>query len=149
MTNDTANPSTANISRLDQIITKLMSEVGVQYPVTNQLRTCFKSKLWRMGQKISEAGPTKRKQILDGWKTGKDSIWDLHINASDVNNELVKLQQEREKQLASQCLHGLHLEKELKVAEKEITRKTSQNQELSSLPSKAKHDLKELQKSNK
>ena len=98
-----------------------------------------------MGKKISRSGSTKRKQILERWKTGEDSIWKLHINATDVNNKLVELQQENEQKLASQYLHGLHLEKELEVAKKEITRKTSENQELKSLLSTAKQDLTELQ----
>ena len=82
-----------------------------------------------MGQKISWAGSTKRKQILEKGKTREDSIWELHINATDVNNKLVELQQENEQKLASRYLHGLHLEKELEVAKKEITRKTSENKE--------------------
>ena len=82
-----------------------------------------------MGQKISRASSTKTKQILERGKTREDSIWELHINATDVNNKLVELQQENEQKLASQYLHGLHLEKELEVAKKEITRKTSENKE--------------------
>ena len=42
ITNDTVDPSTANVSWLDQVITRVMSEVGIHYPVTDHLRTCFK-----------------------------------------------------------------------------------------------------------
>ena len=126
-----------------------MAEVGVNYPITEQMRACFKSKLWRMGQKISGAGSTKRKQIFEKWKAGKDSVWELRINATDVNNKLVKLHEESEQRLALQYQRELQLEKELEMAKKEITSKTSENQELHSLLRTAKQDLKELQESSK
>ena len=141
--------STANTSRLDEVITKTLSGVGLQYPVTDHMRACFKSKLWRMGQKISKAGSTRRKKIFESWKTGKNSIWELHIDGTNVNNELVKLQKENEQKLASQCLQTLQLEKELTVARKEITRKMSENQELHNLLTTAEDDFKELQVSHK
>lgn len=135
-----------NTSRLDEVITKTLSAVGIHYPVTEQMRACFKSKLWRMGQKISKAGSTKRKQIFESWKTGKNSVWELHIDATNVNSELLKLQKASEQKLASQCLQTLQLEKELKIARKEITRKTSENQELHSLLTTAEHELQESSK---
>jgi len=57
-------------TKLDQVIAKTLSEVNVHYPITNQLRACFKTKLWRMGQQISKASSTKRKKILENWKSG-------------------------------------------------------------------------------
>jgi len=146
ITNDDSNPSTANTSQLDQVIAKTMSKVGVQYPITDQIRACFKSKLWRMGQKISKAGSTKRKQILQSWK---DSVWELHIDAIDINNRLVKLQHENVQKLAVQYSHNLQLEKELEIASKEISSKTSQNQKLQSLLSSAQSGIKKLQDSSK
>ena len=46
----------------------------------------FKSKLWRMGKKLSQVGGMKRLQLIKEWK---DSDWPFKINAGDVNSELV------------------------------------------------------------
>ena len=100
----------------------------------------------RMGQQISKAGSTKRKKIFQSWKT---SVWELHIDATNINNELIKLQKENEQKLASQCLQTLQLEKELTIARKEITRKTSENQELQSLLTTAENNFEELQVSHR
>ena len=51
-TEQSTESSTANTSRLDEVITKTLSGVGLQYPVSDQMRACFKSKLWRMGKKF-------------------------------------------------------------------------------------------------
>ena len=60
----------------------------------------------------------------------------------------IKLQKGNEQKLASQCLQTLKLEEELTVARKEITRKTSVNQELCSKLTRAQNDFRELQVSH-
>ena len=49
-------------------------------------QSTFKSKLWRMGKKLSQVGGMKRLQLIKEWK---DSDWPFKINAGDVNSELV------------------------------------------------------------
>lgn len=116
---------------------------------TTQLLTIcvlFKIKAVAYGSKNFKGWLYKKETILERGNTGENFIWELHINATDVNNNLVELQQEEnEQKLASQYLHGLHLEKELEVAKKEFARKTSENKELKSILSTAKQDLMKLQ----
>ena len=43
-----------------------------------------------MGQKISKAGSNARKKILEAWKSGANSLWEIQINAEDFKKELAK-----------------------------------------------------------
>jgi hypothetical protein len=54
--------------KLDRVIKRTLEEYKVYLPVTDRLRATFKSKLWRMGQRLCGLGSTKRKVILDSWK---------------------------------------------------------------------------------
>ena len=52
-----------------------------------------------MGQQVLRAGSTKKKKILEGWKSYKNSVWELHIDATTVKRQLLKVQLENEKKL--------------------------------------------------
>ena len=67
---------------------------------------------------------------MEKWKSGRNSIWEVNINATDVNNKLVKLLQESEKKLVSHYSQMVLLEKKLETAKKEITCKISENTKL-------------------
>ena len=58
--------------------------------VDDDLRALFKAKLWCMGQKISKAGSIARKKILEAWKSGANSLWEMQINVQNFKKELAK-----------------------------------------------------------
>jgi len=77
------------------------------------------------------------------------AVWELHIDATTVNNELVKVQLENEKKLAMHHLHTIQLEKELEESKRIIFNKRSQNQQLQRMLSTTTNDLRELEESNR
>jgi len=116
--------------KLERVIKRTFAEYDVHFPATEQLRASFKSKLWRMGQKLSKVGSTKRKAILEGWKTGKDCKWELQINAIAANKELVRAKRKSEQQLASEHTKRLRLVNQIQKSEKEVTREKTAHQVL-------------------
>jgi len=69
------------------VIKKLFSEYGVTAPVTKQMYDILRCKLWRMGQRFNKNG-AKKSKILEGWKEGSDSVWELAIDYIAVIKEL-------------------------------------------------------------
>ena len=61
------------------VLKRLFSEYGITTPVTKTLCDVLRCKLWRMGQKLSNAG-AKRSKILENWKTGDGAIWELSVD---------------------------------------------------------------------
>ena len=49
----------------------------------------FQIKTVAYGSKNLKAGSISRKKIFESWKIGKNSVWELHIDANNVNNELL------------------------------------------------------------
>ena len=70
-----------------RVIKKLFSEHGITAPVTKNLCDILRCKLWRMGKKLNKAG-AKRSKILEGWKEGDDSVWELSTDCVTLNKEL-------------------------------------------------------------
>ena len=68
-----------------------------------------------MGQRLSKVGSTKRKSILESWKTGANSTWELQIDAVQVNKQLMKLKRKNKRPLASEHTKWLKLEKEVLI----------------------------------
>lgn len=58
---------------------------------------------------------------MEGWKSGKNSVWELHIDATIVKNYF-KVQLEDEKKLAMQ---HLQLERELEESKRIISNSKS------------------------
>ena len=76
---------------LECVITR---EYNVCCLIDDDLRALFKAKLWRMGQKISKAGSIARKKILEAWKSGENSLWEIQINAENFKKQLAKEKKE-------------------------------------------------------
>ena len=73
-----------------------------------------------MGQRLSKVGSTKRKSILESWKTGDNSTWELKVDAVQVNKELMKVKRKNEIQLASEDTKRLKLEKEVQISKEAV-----------------------------
>ena len=50
------------LAKLERVIKRTFTEYCVHQPATEQLCASFKSKLWRMEQRLSKVGSTKRKR---------------------------------------------------------------------------------------
>ena len=46
--------------------------------------------------RLSKVGSTKHKSILESWKTGANSTWELKVDAVQVNKELMKVKRKNE-----------------------------------------------------
>ena len=79
-----------------RVLMRLYSEYGITYPITKQLSDTLRCKLWRMGQRMSEVGASKKKKILEEWKT---SVWDKPIDSIQTNKELSKQVSSNEKKI--------------------------------------------------
>ena len=76
-------------------VERVIQSVWCELPITEKIRATFKSKLWRMhGQRISKIGSVKRKELLENWKCGRDSEWQVQWDAVMMNKALVKANQE-------------------------------------------------------
>ena len=78
--NDEILPSTtkacsASELAIDFVITKVFKHYDIPLHITDNIRTTFKSKLWRMRRSISKLGGTARKAQFNSWKNGKDATW--------------------------------------------------------------------------
>ena len=73
-----------------------------------------------MGQRLSKVGSTKRKSILESWKTGDNSTWELKVDAVQVNKELMKVKRKNKIQLASEDTKQLKLEKEVQISKEAV-----------------------------
>lgn len=96
---------------------KTFSEYGVSLPVTPDTRAKFKTKLWRLGQRLSKAGSTKRAQILLEWK---QSVWEVELDTTTANKALVKGKRKAEQQLAVEKSKKQRLENELVRVKEEL-----------------------------
>ena len=82
-----------SLLKVDQVIQRTFHKYGVKLRVTEKIRALFKSKLWHMGQRISKLGSVKRKELLENWKCGHNSVWQIQVDTVMVNKELDKAMQ--------------------------------------------------------
>ena len=97
------------------VIKKLFSQYGIKAPVTKKLCDILRCKLWWMGQKLSKTG-AKRNKILEGWKEGNDSIWELTIDCVTMNKELGTQILSNEKKIVKLMQENSLLQSELNTA---------------------------------
>ena len=73
-----------------------------------------------MGQQLCMCGSVKRKALLDTWKSGQNSIWEIYINPVEVNQTLVKENMQRDLELAKEKSKTHQIEDKQKEVEAEI-----------------------------
>ena len=79
-----------NKLKLQRVIQQTLSEYQIQHPITEKLCATFRIKLWRMGQRLCTAGSIKRKTVIESWKTGANTVWELQLNIVSENKKLAK-----------------------------------------------------------
>ena len=101
---------------IERVICKVFTKYSIACDVTDQIRSVFKTKLWRMGRKLSQLGGTKRLKIIDAWKS---TFWVLTID----EHKLASRKHSLEKSLQDEVCKRQKLEIEI-----EGLRKTSKEQ---------------------
>ena len=122
---DNAENLSCNLLKVERVIKCTFAKYGVQLPITENMRASFKSKLWRMGQRISKLGSVKRRELLESWKSGRDSIWQLQVDAVMVNKELIKVKRKNEVSLAAETTKRHKLEQQLQKTQTTLKEKVS------------------------
>ena len=111
-----------------RVLKRLFSEYGITTPVTKALCDVLRCKLWRMGQKLSNAG-AKRSKILEDWKTGDGAIWELSVDCVAANRELSSQVSSNEKKLKRLMQGNDHLQAQLEDTRQKLKEiQNSQNQ---------------------
>ena len=119
---------TENQVKLERVIRRVYTEYGLsRYPITESVRSLFKAKLWRMGQRLSKIGSIKRKAILDGWK---GSTWEIHVDAAKVNLELIRSKEICEQQLSVEKQKQMKLESDLQASQQSLSKEISERQQV-------------------
>ena len=101
------------------VIKRLFAEYGITAPVTKNLCDILRCKLWRMGQRLSNAG-AKRSKILEGWKTGEGADWELSIDCIKVNKELSTQVSSYEKKLDQLMQESSELQTQLEGTKQKL-----------------------------
>ena len=105
---------TENQVKLERVIQRTFAEYGLsRFPITGGVRSLYKTKLWRMGQRLANVGSIKRKTIIDSWK---ESTWEIKIDAAEVNVELLRSKELCEQQLSVEKQKQIRLEGDLQVS---------------------------------
>ena len=137
---------TENQVKLERVIRRTYAEYGLsRYPITKGVRSLFKAKLWRMGQRLAKVGSIKRKTILDGWK---ESTWEIQIVAAEVNIELLRLKEVCEQDLLAEKQTRLRLEDNLTASQNSLSKEKSERQQVLSELTSTKCELNRVEKMN-
>ena len=96
----------------ERIITKVFKHYEVSLEITDEIRSAVKVKLWRMGKLYSKLGGKNRQKKLAQWKEGA-SVWNLVINESEVNQQLLKRKRNAETKLEEESIKRRKLEAEV------------------------------------
>ena len=73
--------------------------------------------------RLSKVGSTKHKSILESWKTGANSTWELKVDAVQVNKELMKVKRKNKIQLLQSIQSDSSLKRRCKYPRKQSRRK--------------------------
>lgn len=122
---DDAENLTYSMLKIERVIQRTFQEYGVKLPTTAKIRASFKSKLWRMGQRISKLGSIKRKELVENWKCGPESVWQIQVDAVVVNKELLKAKRKNEELLAAETAKRQKLEEEAQTTQAALILKVS------------------------
>ena len=106
----------------ERVITKVFTRYAIPLEISDNIRTTFKSKLWRLGKSISGLGGTQRHKLLQKWE---ETVWSFTINPREMSRQLISRKRQVEKQLQHEV---------------------SKRQKIESVASSLKYELKSLKK---
>ena len=95
----TTNTMTQTQLALEQIINKAFNHYSVSLDITDKIRATFKTKLWRMGRKLSKTGGKQRKELLHRWEEGEESLWNFTVDESEATSQMMAHKRKVENQL--------------------------------------------------
>ena len=101
----------------ERVITKVFNHYSIPLDITDSIRATFRSKLWRMGKKLSTMGGTKRDEQIERWK---ESVWSLKIESTEVLRQLRKRARQTEHQLECESSKRHRAEEEVKSLKAEV-----------------------------
>ena len=116
--------------KLERVIKRTLAKYEVYQPVTNRLRATFKTKLWRMGQRLSKLGSFKRKVLLDSWKFGVNSVWELQLDVIEANKQLINVKRKNEQELESERVKRQRLEEHVEKSKETMKTVVHEKQEM-------------------
>ena len=96
---------------------KVFNHYNLPGEPTDDLRSAFKSKLWRMGQALSKVGGTKRKKVIEQWK---ETSWVISVGSLSTQRQLLKSKRQLEAKLENEKTKRQKLEDGCTSLEKEI-----------------------------
>ena len=143
---DSQENRTENQVKLERVIRRVYTEYGLSHhPITESVRSLFKAKLWRMGQRLAKVGSIKRKSILDSWKV---STWEIHVDAAAVNIELIRSKEICEQQLSEEKQKRMRVENDLRASQQSLSKETCERQQVLRELKSTKNELKQVEKAN-
>ena len=99
---------------LERIITKVFNHYSVSLDITDKIRATFKTKLWRMGRKLSKTGGKQRKELLHRWEEGEESLWNFTVDESEATSQMMARKRKVENQLHQERVKRQKLEEKVK-----------------------------------
>lgn len=121
------NPAGLTASQLlyERVINKVFSHYAIPLNVSDNIRASFRSKLWRMGIKLSKLGGKSRANQLNRWKEGEESTWSFVVNEVEVNRQLLHRKRKAENELKEQIAKRKKCEEEIKALKAKVEQQSS------------------------
>ena len=73
----------------ERVITRVFAQYAILLEISDNIRASFRTKLWRMGQKLLKLGSKSRVLQLKHWKEGKGATWKFSVSDTEVNRQLL------------------------------------------------------------
>ena len=121
---------TTNQLLYERVITKVFAQYAIPLEISDNVSASFRTKLWRMGQKLFKLGSKSRVLQLNHWKEGKGATWKFSVSDTEVNRQL------------------LHRKRKAENLEEEISKRQKCEQEIEILQAKLQEQTKILGQSS-
>ena len=107
---------------IDNVITKAFKHYSIPMKVTDNIRTIFKGKLWRMGKTFTKLGGPRKAAQLELWKKSKQSTWNITINEAEVKSQLLRKRKITEDKLENEVMKRRKLESEVDALKTQVNK---------------------------
>ena len=115
---------TTNKLLYKRVITKVYTHYAIPLEISENIRTSFRSKLWRMGLKFCKLGSTSREIQLNNWKEWKAATWNFVVNDVEVNRQVLSRKRKAE-ELETETLKRKRCEEEIKTLQAKLQEQAS------------------------
>ena len=106
--------------------TKTFRHYSIPLEITDNIRTIFKAKLWRMGKTVSKLGGPRKAALLDLWKKGKQSRWNMTINEAEVKAQLLRKWRIPEDKLNNEITKHRKLQSEVDALKNQVKKQAKE-----------------------